>query len=334
MRFLYKVIDHGTAITEAGQAIVFSIVVISIAIGCWNNKYFIHIATTISIIASMCIILQYLSYYIFNKHIQMVPTSLLLDRSSQWILAAKTGRASITGRATRFYRPSAFFLEPSHMFIYMFMPLVLLMFSPDFGERERRYSILISIGMIFSTSGMGILTTIGLWLLFFGKKKNNNRKFSISKLLQPKSLLLLIAFLVGLLILCFEVPFFQNSIIRIFGSSRDYTNAIAGRVESGNKLIRGLSGMDFLFGVSDSLSGITYNMSGFNATMYQYGILGTIISYMFYVIGLCKLRNQYFWICTIIIILSFFSAHTHSTFFMIYSTFVIVEGYRESSIIQ
>lgn len=326
--FLFKVIDHGTSISEAGQAALFTVVVIGIACNCLDTKFFIRVVLIISSLASICIILQYICHYVFGFHLQMVPTSLLLDSSSQWILAAQTGQASITGRASRFYRPSAFFLEPSHMFIYMFMPLLFVLFSSTFRRKERIYSILITIGMVLCTSGLGIATAIGSWLLFLGKTGGENNKFTFKKFLRKKSMLLFFSFLVVALVLFMGVPFFQNSIVRIFSSGSDYTNAITGRVEAGTQLVTSLRGKYLLIGVSDTLTGISYNMSGFNSTMYRYGIIGTLISYGFYIHGI-RLKDRYFWISMVIILLSFFSAHTHSTFFMIYSTFIIMQGYNE-----
>jgi len=326
--FFYKVIDHGTTVTELGQAVIFTILVIAISSGCFNTKYFIRVITIISLVACICIIAQYICYYILHFHIQFVPTSLLLDRSNQWVLAVKTGRASITGRMTKFYRPSAFFLEPSHMFIYMFTPLVLNVFSDDFGKRERNLSVLLTIGMILSTSGMGILTAIGVWIINFGKKKGG---FSLAYFFQPKTVLLIFVMILGIVIMYFKVPFFQNSIMRIFGSGQDYTNAISGRVSSGNNLISQIRGTQLLIGVEDRLTGIEFNMSGFNATMYQFGIIGIILSYIFYIQGIFRLKGLYFWLSIIIIVLSFFSSHTHSTMFMIYSAFVFVDGYRSKT---
>ena len=199
--FFFKVIDHGTTVTEFGQAVVFSILVITIANGCFNTKYFLNIITIVSVIACICIIIQYICYYFFNFHFQMVPTSLLLPKSSQWILGAETGRASITGRISRFYRPSAFFLEPSHMFIYMFTPLTLLLLSEKFTQRERNLSILLSFGMVLSTSGMGILTVVGLWIVFLGRRGG---KFSLSKLFRPKTVLIILFFLSGIIIFLSE----------------------------------------------------------------------------------------------------------------------------------
>lgn len=326
--FLFKVVDHSTDVQEFGQAVVFSVVVIAIACECFDTKYFIRVVLTISKIASILIILQYFCYYILHFHVRMVPTNLLLERASQWILGAKTGRAGITGRVSRFYRPSAFFLEPSHMFIYMFMPLIYTMFSPNFGRKERRDSILLTVGMILTTSGMGIITAVGMWIIFLGKQGENN-KFSLVRFFNPKIMLLIIIGVVTAFVLYSKVPFVHNSVVRIFSSGTDYTNAISGRVASGNKLVRGLSGMQRIIGVKDDLSGIDFNMSGFNSTMYQYGIIGTVISYVFYLSGVFKLKSSFVWISIVTIVLSFFSAHTHTMFFMIYCTFVLVEGYNE-----
>ena len=325
--FGFKVIDHGTTITEAGQAVIFSILVIAIASGCFDTKLFIRIVTIISATASVCIILQYICYYLLGRHIQMVPTSLLLAKSSQWVLGARTGRASITGRRIMFYRPSAFFLEPSHMFIYLFMPLALALLGDETETHNKKTAMLISAGMILSTSGMGILTAIGIWFVYFGQKRKN-KQFSLLEFLKPKGLLLAAGSVLAFVVMFRYVPFFKSSILRIVGSGQDYKNAITGRVSAGNELVRSIHGVQRWFGVEDRLAGIEFNMSGFNATMYQYGVVGTVISYLFYLQGIFKIRHVYFWISLVIIALSFFSAHTHSTMFMIYAVFVFTEGYK------
>ena len=325
--YAYKVVDHGTTMVEFGQAVVFSILVISIACGCFNTQYFIKIITIISIIACICLVLQYVFYYVFDYHIQFVPTSLFLERSNQWTLLAETGRYSVTGNKTSFYRPSAFFLEPSHMFTYMFMPLALIVLSNDNCRHRKWVAILLSLGMILCTSGMGILTTIGIWIVYLGMKDG---VFSILNYFYPYSLFIILIF-VGAVAFCFfEVDFFQRALLRIFTSSSDYTNAISGRVSAGNSLIKQISGAQLLVGVEDGLSGIDFPMSSFSETMYKYGIIGIIISYLFYVQGLFKLKGSFFWIALVVIVLSFFSAHTHSTMFMIYCVFVFTEGYKNN----
>ena len=326
--FFFKVVDHGTSVTELGQAVIFSVLVISVGLGCFDTDYFIRVIVVISVLASCCIILQYLCYYLLHFHVQMVPTSLFLTRSSQWILAAKTGRASVTGRPTRFYRPSAFFLEPSHMFIFMFIPLILMLLPSTPKSKERRIAVLLTIGMFFCTSGMGILSSLGIWGIFLGRNLRNQIWFAPGKLFRRNTLLVLLALMSTLIVMFFCVPFFNNSIVRIFSSGTNYTNAVTGRVAKGSEALGDLHGIQYIFGIADSM-GIEYNMSGFNATMYRYGIVGVVLSYLFYLHGIFRLRRQYFWISTVIIALSFFSSHTHSTMFMIYCTFVFVDAYNQ-----
>lgn len=324
----YKVMDHGTTLIELGQSAVFTILVIAVTSGCFNVRFFIKIITIISIIACVCIILQYLFYYIFNYHIQFVPTSLLLERGSHWILGVKTGRYSITGRLTSFYRPSAFFLEPSHMFTYMFIPLILLVLSNDNNRKKKWMAVLLSLGMILCTSGMGILTTLGVWIVYIGMRDGS---FSISNYFQPYKILILLIF-IAVVILCFyEISFFQRAILRIFSSGYDYTNAIEGR-QKGNSMIQELSGFQLLVGQDDWLSEKNVYMSSFSETMCKYGIIGTFLSYIFFVRGLFTLKGSYFWISLVVIVLSFFSAHTHSTMFMICCVFVFVEGYKSKDV--
>ena len=123
---IYRVIDHGTTLTEFGQSAVYIVFLMALALGCVNLKLLVCAAQLISLAASALLMLQYICFYLFGFHLQLVITSLLLPSAEQWILGAQTGLAGITGRLNDFYRPSAFFLEPSHVYIYMFPHLFVL----------------------------------------------------------------------------------------------------------------------------------------------------------------------------------------------------------------
>lgn len=325
--YLFQVVDHGTSVTEAGQAVVFIIYVTAISAGCFDTNLFIRMLTAVSAAACVCIIAQYFCYYFLGFHLQLVPTSLLLPRCRQWILLAQTGRYSITGKLMKFYRPSAFFLEPSHMFIYLFTPATLRLLCAE-KKKELLTAFLLLLGMVLSTSGMGILTALMLFFLHLGKTQAKKKGFSATRLLKPANLLITLAFIAACLFAYFKIPFVHHSVARILSSGEDYSNAVEGRISSGWNLIKTLRGKQILIGVQDGMSGVTASMSGFNETLYQYGLIGLLISYVFYVQGLFRLRNGFFWVAFFTIMLSFFSQHTHSTMFMISSTFVFVEGYQ------
>lgn len=329
--FLFQVVDHGTSVTETGQAVVFIIYIIAIAGGCFETSYFLRVITAVSLLACLCIIVQYFCYYILKFHLQLVPTTLLLPRCKQWELLAKTGRYSITGKLIKFYRPSAFFLEPSHMFIYMFTPTIIRFFSAR-DKKTKRASWLLLVGMVLTTSGMAILTVAMLFFLSLGKASAGEmKKFSILRILRGRKLIKLGAFLILVVFALVFVPFFRNSVERVFGSGTDYSNAIAGRLASGIDQIKQLSGIHILFGVQDGLKGVTASMSGFNETLFQYGLIGLVLSYIFYVRGLFVFKNEYFWVAFVVLAVSLFSQHTHSTMFLLYQTFVYVNGYKTQS---
>lgn len=324
---VFKVVDHGTYLAEFGQVIILIVYTYAFASKAINSKLFIQTAVKISCIASVLIIIQYFFYYILNHHLQLVPTTLLLSNASQWIELAKTGRVGVTGRVIGFYRPSSIFLEPSHMFLYMFPPLLYELLRPKSDKGKMRKAVLISVGMLLSTSGMGIGVTCAAWLLFLATKGEEDTRFSLVKLMQPRNVLLLAALAILLVILFYNVDFFHKSVLRLFTSESGNSNAISGRVRLGRNYVRRLRGKNLILGLSDKYSDVEFNMSGFYGTMYKYGIVGTALSYLFYFKSLFNQKNQYFWIAVVLIAASFFTAHTHGTFYMLYFVIFLIDGY-------
>ena len=328
---LYKTFSHDISFSKLLYGAFMMVFFFAIASGCVNVRYFVKSATHISCIAGVCLIIQYILYYLLHFHLQFVPTSLLLPESSIWILGAKTGLINITGRSNGYYRPSAFFLEPSHLFIYCFPVLCLLLLSPNMKPWRMKMAFIITAGMVLSTSGMGLGVAIGLWGVYFALYKNGKSDENIARirnLISPKNVGILIVFLTVLTVMYFEVDIFRNIVIRIFNSgSGNQSTAINGRVRLARMLVGGLSGKSFIFGVTDNVSEIEFNLSGFYATLYKYGLIGIFLSYAFYVQGLFKLKGAYFWLTCIIVVISFFTAHTHGTFYMMYYIIVLMDGH-------
>jgi len=127
--FVFKLIAHGTNISELGQVVLFIFLLLAYVLDCIDVKFLIKAATLIAALAGAIIILQYFCFYIFSFHIQCVPTGLLLPSAKAWIWGAKTGLGGITGKVGTLYRPSAFFLEPSHLYLYCFPFLMLTLFG-------------------------------------------------------------------------------------------------------------------------------------------------------------------------------------------------------------
>ena len=78
-----------------------------------------------------------------------------------------------------------------------------------------------------------------------------------------------------------------------------------------------MHGGQLLFGVTKDISNIEFNLSGYAATMYRYGLIGVILSYVVYVRGVIQLKRHFRIISMVILVISFFTAHTHGTYHLI-----------------
>lgn len=318
---LYKATVHGVNMMNLLHAFVIIAYYLLIAEGYINLGCVLRMSYGISVAASILMLLQNISYYLFGVHIQTVPVPLLLPESSDWIGAVQTGHIAINGAYSALYRPSAFFLEPSHMFLYLFPVLYLILLSPDMNRWKKRSAVLLSVAMILSTSGMGIMIVAMGWVLYYSLGDGKRNQIKIKNILKGKNLAILCVAIVVAVIVARSVPTLWQSVERILSG-----DAISGRVTRSSDLLDTLSGGDFLLGVTNTLEGIEFNMSGFAATLYKFGVIGIVLSYTFYVYSALRLDAPYNWIGRVILVVSFFSAHTHGTLFMLYYVMILLRG--------
>ena len=331
---VYKMVDHSISVNKLLYGIFMLIVFIAIACGSINIKYIVKYATIIGSLAAICLIIQYIFFYFFKQHIIMVPFSMLLPESDVWIMGVQTGLYGLRGIRSGFYRPSAFFLEPSHLFIYCFPMLCINLFQPAINNWRKRKAILLSLAMILSTSGMGIMVTITLWIIYFalyGHSLAVTKKSKLYNLFNVNNILFVMFIIITILVAYFLIPIFRNSVLRIFGLvNGERSSAIDGRTRLAKNLVYELTGKDLFFGVTDNVDEINFNLPGFYATLYKNGIIGVILSYFFYIRGFIKLKDSFFWLNIIIVMISFFTAHTHGTFYMLYYVVLLINGYHHS----
>ncbi len=176
---IFKMFDHTISINKILYGIFFTVLFMAIAAGCINVRLFIKYATVVSVVAAILLVAQYFCYYILGFHLQLAPTSLFLSSSSPWTLAVQTGVHGLNGVRSGFYRPCAFFMEPSHLFLYTFPTLGSMLFSPGMNRWRMRCAIWITIGIMLSTSGMGVLSAGALWAVYIALyHSKNNKKMS------------------------------------------------------------------------------------------------------------------------------------------------------------
>ena len=328
---ILKIFAGGTSIVEIGREGLMCFYLLAVASEVVDTKKFTQMATVVALLASALIIVQYICYYIFDYHLQLVPTGLFLDSSEQWEGLAETGLIGITGKNLKFYRPSSFFLEPSHMAIYCIPTLLLLLLTPKMTKKRMIMAVVITVGIMASTSGMGIVLSMGLWFLYFALYFCEDRKTRSITIGRLKVNIINVVFVGALLVLFILmylfVDVFRNSINRIFVNT-DGSSALAGRTKSGANILRNKMGfLDFLLGKRNPGPEADWYMSAFYGTIYDYGIFAFVLSYVFYVYSLFKLKRQYFWMALMILGLSYFSVHTHGSSYMLYFCTFLLCGY-------
>ena len=325
---LYTVVVHGVVASRLFYVLFLILLFLSIASGCVNISYFIRYAVIVAIMATIAVLAEYVSHYVLHRDLDLKFLEYLVKDDTIWDRNAE----AIEGLdvSAYFFRPSGFFLEPSHFFLYSFPLVGLCLLSPDRNQKSMHAAIFISVGIVLTTSGMGIASVIGLWLVYFILKNNDyNLKGAFAKFFSVRTILIGIVGIILLFVAYQFVPFFHSSVDRIF--TDDNHSAIDGRVRLASSFAKSISGQAMYFGTPGITRGLEFNLSGFYATYFKWGIVGLFFTYWFYIQGIFKLKGAYFWISLIIVVISYYTAHTHGTFYMLYYILFLMSGYYDRS---
>ena len=321
----YTAINRGFSFTRILYAGFFGMVYIAIAMDCVDLKRVLRYAFYICLAATVVLLIQYFCYYVIRFKLQVIPVKLLHAESERWV------ERSTSTKIGGFYRPSGFFLEPSHVFLYFFPSIAFLLFTPKINIRRIISAAVLSLGVVLSTSGMGIAVVAGLWaiyILLYSAKGNKKNEPQFSNLFTKRTLIIIAVFLCVLIVAYFTVDIVRNTVNRIFVNDSGST-AIAGRVRRTLNHLKKMSARDILIGYSKDVevSEFDFNVAGFFATLFKQGIIGVILSYWFYLRGLRNVNSANFWYTLVIVALSFFTAHTHGTFYMLFFVCFQMYGY-------
>jgi len=322
---LYTAVVHSISLYRLMYSVFLILVFLSLSSGSINSASFFKYALFIIEAAFAVMIIQQVIYLGIQKKLDIRLLSLLADQDSIWIKHAESGASF------GFYRTAGFFLEPSHLFLYSFPVLTMLLLQPDMNAWRMKHAVIVTAAMLLSTSGMGVVAAVGIWIVYFTVcRRNKTGKIDLFRLISWKSVFIGVIFLLVFIAAYFTVPIFQKTVTRIFYNSEG-PNAIQGRVRRAINYVRGINGSAVLFGESGVVGELDFHLAGFFLTYIKWGVCGLVLSYWFYVQGLFCLKNACFWLTVIILGLSFFTAHTHGTFYMIYFILFLMQGYSEVS---
>ncbi len=240
------------------------------------QRYYINYVKDVAIIMSICVVLQYVLYYIFkfdfnNDRGFLLPMrSLVLDSQHYLDVSLMVYNG--------LFRPSALFLEPAHFAQYCSIGLACLLLEEE--KRVNGKTILVSAGIIMTTSGIGVLTVIFLWLYIY---LINMDTVSQKKMVETVGGILFV--LVVFVILIFSSDFFIQTMNRLLPSQGG--TAIKGRIWS-IKYVMDLTGLDRVWGMGYKNIPMNYStgyqiyMTAIVEMLYCQGIVGTLLFVLLY----------------------------------------------------
>jgi len=200
----YSANNHRTAILTYMIMVYCFIVHILIGTGTlFNRKIAMLTVQRISILNTAIIVLQYIAHYLFNVYFNPTITNLLIDDAQVY-----TSYLS-SGMSFGVFRPAGLFLEPSHFTLFSAIALWSILFAYNPKKKQIMYAIIISLGIVLTTSGMGIVLNFLMWGAFFIKRRNISKKIIFNVLVG------IIVFAISITVL-YQFNFFQYAIYRMF----------------------------------------------------------------------------------------------------------------------
>lgn len=170
-----------------------------------------------------------------------------------------------------FFRPSGFFLEPSHFSEYAIVFLIHSLFK----TRKKFDSVLVSLGILCSGSGMGLVMTTALFLTYFLYFSNFRLSYFLKSIIKLGFFLICCYFIL-------KIDFLQNAISRFTTENAGGGgNAIAARIATSEFSLK-LSDELFLGnGLGNVRIGVYFN--GLTYILKTVGLLG--LSFLLYSIA-------------------------------------------------
>lgn len=167
----------------------------------WFSKdCFEQAIDSISVVALIYLVIQYLSFYVGGRILLgMIPgLPVYFDNYVA---------QDYTSLYANFFRPTSFFLEPANFAQFMFMPLVFSLWK----KKNIAFAAIITIGIVLSTSGQGIVISVCLWGIYI------LQQFSRKKISRNQLLTALICFVLGagLVSIIVQSSVFNQSIGRL-----------------------------------------------------------------------------------------------------------------------
>ena len=225
---------------------------------------FKKVIVTVSIVATIIMIVQYILFYVFGINWLPIPKNIYRpDIIEEYYTKSNI---FLTGLDHGLYRPSAFFMEPSHFSEYAIVGLALELFYAK-DKTSFRIPVILTAGIVLSTSGLGILCAVIAWgyKLFIAKTTTSKKIKRIFAVILALSVMYFILDSIGI----------ANLILSRFGTSNISSSGFNSRFGDVTKVFSQFDTWKMLFGEGYD-SQAKFWLSGWFSVARQVGLIGVI----------------------------------------------------------
>ena len=185
----------------------------------FDSNYGAKLIVTISIVSTVYIFIQTIVYY---------STGVVLPFIIPFFDPVVSDYNDISGLIAWYnqfyYRPQSFFMEPAHFSQYNLVSLALCLFWKEkFSEQNRiKTAIFLSIGLVLSTSSIGVILGLFIWSIYLMKSYRN-------KITHKKIVVFILMFFVLIILspTILETQRITVPIVRVFQTTARTTDSIS-----------------------------------------------------------------------------------------------------------
>lgn len=232
----------------------------------FDFDYTLECYKKVCICAAIYLILQQVSFNLFS----VILPRLFLPYTANPNASVAILQQDFSATNVEFFRPSAFFLEPAQFAEYILLALVLIFIAPGTSKKDKWLYYLLPCAVIASTSGLGYMMLLVLFLTGNFSKIIRNPKFTV----------VFIATILGFAFLYTNISYLNTLISTTVGRLANFddplNNAFLRRFSS-YYFLNALDARSFLLGngYGNILAGEYFN--GLPYMIWTTGLLGTTI---------------------------------------------------------
>lgn len=290
-----------------------------------NKDYFdfdygVHLLQKVTVIASVYLIIQFLVY---NASGYILPNFIPGLTKAQGLT-----QSNVLSEYANFYRPTSFFLEPSSFVYFAALMLVCSLFLQEYVEiwNKNVTAILITVAIIFSTSGQGFIVvavTWGCWFLKLLIQRSINR-IKIIKIIGVFVLMLIIVPII------MRSEIVENTLGRILVEDPNEMSAIDAR-SGGYDMFKNLSSFRKIVGMGFGNLPDNMYFSSIADILFTLGIIGLLIVLVLYLKLFIHGRLFQKMLCVVSMILMFGGGLFTATYLLFYLSFIVFHRFAKEN---